>query len=221
MDNREKFRALHREFGLEKVLSDSNSVRSYLKDMGFQKKEITFLRTICASENRHLKKRILNTEFDEDVVVDIIAEDTGYDKSFVSSIVKDLRVVLNGFSIDIMDEDLRNLISIQPGWIMKVMSQIIFPTAKARPLGPMVMCTEEILSTERGAERESIIGRMEIAMRVVLIITECTAQDHSIGPTEFILKDCSWIMRWRWGHSTTPMEQYWMRCGEDDERLLL
>lgn len=116
MDNREKFRALHREFGLEKVLSDSNSVRSYLKDMGFQKKEITFLRTICASENRHLKKRILNTEFDEDVVVDIIAEDTGYDKSFVSSIVKDLRVVLN------------------PDFILSIGKRLVIPDAKYRSI---------------------------------------------------------------------------------------
>lgn len=95
MDNREKFRALHREFGLEKVLSDSDSAGSYLRDMGFRRKGVTFLRTICSPESRHLRKRMLDREVDQDAVVERISDDTGYDRTFIAGILGNIRSVLS------------------------------------------------------------------------------------------------------------------------------
>ena len=62
MDNKERFKLLHETFGLEKVLSDSYSVKSFVRNIDFAKNDVMFLKFICSPESCYLKDRILDLD---------------------------------------------------------------------------------------------------------------------------------------------------------------
>ena len=67
---------------------DRSSVKSYAKDMCFGKRELMFLNIITASENRHLRCRILDVDLDIDSIVAMISDEIGYDPIFVKKIIR-------------------------------------------------------------------------------------------------------------------------------------
>ena len=93
-NSKDKYLQINEIIGLESFLSDRNNVISYAKDIGFSKKEILFLEMISNPNNRNLRKKLFNLDVDDESIIRKISDETGYDVSFITLIITDIRDVL-------------------------------------------------------------------------------------------------------------------------------
>ena len=101
MEFREELIKLHQSFGLDVCLSSKKAVKSYAKDLMFPKKVMTFLEVISYPENQHLRKKILDSQYDINVLVSNLSDDLGYDPDFLFDVIEDIRFVVDlSYKID-------------------------------------------------------------------------------------------------------------------------
>lgn len=103
-NSKDKYLQINENIGLESFLSDRNNVISYAKDVGFSKKEILFLEMISNPDNRYLRKKLFDLDVDDESIIRKISDETGYDMSFITLIITDIRDVLRD-SISPWDEN--------------------------------------------------------------------------------------------------------------------
>ena len=109
IDNRERFSLLQKKIGLEKAFTDDKTIASYAKDLGFSKRDILFLKTICSSDNYIIKKKILDRTIDLDSISCRMSDEFGFDYDLIKIFIIDIReVIIDYESMDENDRDNSN-----------------------------------------------------------------------------------------------------------------
>lgn len=99
-NNRERFSLLQEKFGLEEVLADDMTISSYAKDLGFSRRDILFLKTICSPDNHSFKKRILDETINLDSISDRMSDEFGFDHELIKALIADIRAAIIDNELD-------------------------------------------------------------------------------------------------------------------------